>query len=767
MTLQRPPSQPTRRDDLLAQQAVEALEGAGTPLTAPDLAARLGAPRGAGAVAERAAQRAVTPAHVLQRLEQTLAQDDRFVRDSTGRWGLTSWREADDRPSPLLSPYAVLEVTAPSGPQASAVRLAGVRLRAGQIVDPYFAQFVPQGEAAGAGTVPALTGPGPGPRSTGPDALRPAAEVLSEVRAWLGDAVLVGQEVGAAVTLLNVQSRRLGQPEFENRVLDLAELAVLLVPDARRPSLTRVAAALGVAPRLRHPALGDARLVAEVLLAVLRRLGGQDTGGGPSLFGWVSGTPGLGPGEGGEGGGAGAKGAWPAGQAGARQEPVAEAGAPGSGSQELPRPRRPPPPARCRSLRPRRPRPPAPGCWPSGRCPSTTAGPDWGRRRARPSPLRRGSTSSATATGGCSSSAQAATLREQIAAHFALDPERGEPEDPWAGQAAAVEHTAVDCELDAILLAAEQLSSLHPAYRPRAARRYCPVLRFEGGTFLRAEPGHSVEERGAHHIGPYRNAAELRHTLQTIRRVFQIRTCSRRLPARRPAMRIPCERLAQQLCPAPCADLVTAAQYEVLVDLALLFVSAGKEATLEAIGRRLEALERRRNEGDEWEREMLAECRRRLLRVRKEYRPLAGGLGGGGLVMTYPTGEGSLAVFLVQDGRFLARFRISPQEAETTSLRALVEAHLSAQGAPAALDLSQTNVLLRWIFQHAGEPSLAPVPPSSSPEGVSGMIVEAVRRHFSGRGRTAGERDRLSWGGRRGAPGAGPRPGRRRRRSAP
>ena len=79
--------------------------------------------------------------------------------------------------------------------------------------------------------------------------------------------------------------------------------------------------------------------------------------------------------------------------------------------------------------------------------------------------------------------------------------------------------------------------------------------------------------------------------MQTIRRVFQIRTCSRRLPARRPAMRIPCERLAQGLCPAPCADLVTTAQYDVLVDLALLFVAAGKEATLEAIGRRLEALE--------------------------------------------------------------------------------------------------------------------------------------------------------------------------------
>jgi hypothetical protein len=699
------------------------------------------------------APRAVTPAHVLQRLEQTLAQDERFVRDSAGRWGLTSWRVADDRPSPLLAPYAVLEVTAPSGPQASAVRLAGVRLRTGQIVDPYFAQFVPQGEAAEPLARPALTAPAA--RAAGPDALRPAAEVLTEVRAWLGDAVLVGQDVGAAVALLNGQARRLGQPALENRVLDLGDLAVLLLPEARRPSLTRVAAALGVAPRLRHPALGDARMVAEVLLAVLRRLGGQDSGGGPSLFGWVSGSPGVGPGDGGAAGSAGAGGAWPAGQAGVRQEQETGTGAPAAahGTPPAPTPHpasrfEAPPPAQRAGLTPPSP-PPAPHPVPIPP-PPPAAGAGLLARRTLPIdhgaagltdetrqalPVAPGVYVFRDGDGRVLFVGAAAALRDQITAHLAFDQERGEPEAPWAGQAAAVEHTAVDCELDAILLAAEQLNSLHPVYRSRAPRRFFPVLRFEGGVFLRAEPGHSVEEQGAHHFGPYRNEAELRHTLQTIRRVFQIRTCSRRLPARRPAMRIPCERLAQGLCPAPCADLVTTAQYNVLVDLALLFVAAGKEATLEAIGRRLEALEAAEapatgDGGHAWEREILAECRRRLLRVRKEYRPLPGGPGGGGLVMIYPTGEGPLAVFHVQDGRFLARFRIGPAEAESTSLRALVEAHLSAQGAPAALDLSQTNVLLRWIFQHAGEPSLAPVPPSSSSEGVSGMIVEAVRRHF-------------------------------------
>src|SRR4029453_3226873 len=112
----------------------------------------------------------------------------------------------------------------------------------------------------------------------------------------------------------------------------------------------------------------------------------------------------------------------------------------------------------------------------------------------------------------------AESLRGQIAAHFVPDPERGEPEAPWAGEAAAVEHTAADCELDAMLLAAERLQALHPAYQARGARRYSPILRFVGGVFLRAEPGHAVDPQDAIHFGPYRGESELRQTVQRGRR---------------------------------------------------------------------------------------------------------------------------------------------------------------------------------------------------------------------------------------------------------
>ena len=89
------------------------------------------------------------------------------MRDSAGRWGLT-WRVADDGLA-AAGPVRRAGSHRPSGPQASAVRLAGVRLRTGQIVDPYFAQFVPQARRRALAR-PALTAPAA--RVAGPDALR-------------------------------------------------------------------------------------------------------------------------------------------------------------------------------------------------------------------------------------------------------------------------------------------------------------------------------------------------------------------------------------------------------------------------------------------------------------------------------------------------------------------------------------------------------------------------------------------------------------------
>ena len=270
----------TRRDDHLTRLAASVLAAAGAPQTAEGLAANLAGGRSPG--------RNGPQPGLVQRLESALANDERFMRDAAGKWGLASWRRQGAGTTPLLAEYVVVDATVPPADRPGVVRLAGVKLRAGQIVEPYNVRFLPlrahdSARDPGRSTAPPLrlTGPGAGGQSV--------AEVLPEIRAWLSDAVIVGQDIAVAVDMLNEQTARLGLARLDNRVLEVSELARLLLPGAARPGLSRLAAALGVAPRLRHPSLGDARLIAEVLLSLLRQLDERRAAVFPVGLEWLGG----------------------------------------------------------------------------------------------------------------------------------------------------------------------------------------------------------------------------------------------------------------------------------------------------------------------------------------------------------------------------------------------------------------------------------------------------------------------------------------------
>jgi excinuclease UvrABC nuclease subunit len=310
----------------------------------------------------------------------------------------------------------------------------------------------------------------------------------------------------------------------------------------------------------------------------------------------------------------------------------------------------------------------------------------------------------------------------------------------------SVTHEVVSCELDALLLESARIRALAPPYNVQTrARRGCPFLRLEVGLFPRAgatrlvgadaastggpagldEPGQPAAGAGWY-AGPYRTTQQVRHTLETVRRVFQIRSCRRRLPATRPRLRIPCLRLGQGLCPAPCAEAVTPEQYAVLVDYAWRYVTPGREATLAALDARLAELAGA-GQAAGWEHRILAECRARLRRVRREYRPLEGGLAGGTLLMTYPAAGGGAILFVVRDGKLVRRVVLDETQLAEPVLVPLIAAAIEVPPAEdARLDADQANILLRWIHRHTGQPECIPAGPGQSPASLAQVVRAAL-----------------------------------------
>lgn len=98
------------------------------------------------------------------------------------------------------------------------------------------------------------------------------AQVYKQYRGFAGAHVVLGYAVGFDLAMLRSEHERAGLAWKAPRFLDVLDLARSLRPDLPNFSLETLAAWLGIAVVDRHRALPDARLAAEVFLALLPRL---------------------------------------------------------------------------------------------------------------------------------------------------------------------------------------------------------------------------------------------------------------------------------------------------------------------------------------------------------------------------------------------------------------------------------------------------------------------------------------------------------------
>ncbi|HET7770512.1 MAG TPA: exonuclease domain-containing protein [Chloroflexota bacterium] len=644
----------------LAERAVAFLESVGSPVTPEAVTAHL-----LGATAG-------TLGPLVATVSQTLAGDGRLVRTADGGWALAAWA-AEDR-ALRDADFVVLAVRTTGGRserhrviEVAGVLVRGVLVRGGEPVAEYESLVNPgvpirRFATDYTGITPELADEAP-----------PAAEVLDELRAFAGDAVLVGHGIGPALAFLNYEAVWHGRAPFGNPVLDSQALALRLLPDVRRPDLDRTAHALGVSVGPHPRALPTARLNARVFSALLER---ADLAGIRTV---------------------------------AALRHFATNGSTGDAADVTSQ---------------------------------TATGPDrrngGGSTRAA-APLTRETLSVEAlrqlpdepgvyrfldAAGMVLYVGKALSLRQRVPQHFTGTARAIRLDDGLIDRTVAVEHTVVDTELDALLEEARLIGELRPPFNvQREGRAGALFVRFEPGVFPRLAAVHDVGAIAngvpGDVLGPYRTSQEARRVIETVQRVFQIRSCRRVLPATRRKMRIPCLRLGQGLCPAPCARAVTPEQYGRLVDLARIYLMEGKQAAQASIERWLAA-----GPGvcDAWEVAILQETQRRLRRVRREHHPVSGGLAGDGvLLVERAPATGALVLYVVRAGRLVGRRCAPAEEVDEADIREWLEdlergANQSrpdeSVGDP-ELSMGQA-ILLRWVHRRSGAANSVALPRGGS-----------------------------------------------------
>jgi DNA polymerase III epsilon subunit family exonuclease len=199
-------------------------------------------------------------------LRTVLGDDDRLRFHANGEWAVLTSGDDIAFDSTLLDEFVALDVetTGLKPSRQRVIEIAIVRYRDGQAKRSFETLLNPErGIPEFITRLTTITN----------EHVREAptfAQVADEIVEFIGDSLIIGHNVGFDIGFLNAELGRVDRQPLINERLDTMGMAVRFLRSLRKPSLDRVADAVGLSPRRVHRAGGDARLTAEVAFRLVQ-----------------------------------------------------------------------------------------------------------------------------------------------------------------------------------------------------------------------------------------------------------------------------------------------------------------------------------------------------------------------------------------------------------------------------------------------------------------------------------------------------------------
>ncbi|MDV8000287.1 excinuclease ABC subunit UvrC [Rhodococcus sp. IEGM 1408] len=184
---------------------------------------------------------------------------------------------------------------------------------------------------------------------------------------------------------------------------------------------------------------------------------------------------------------------------------------------------------------------------------------------------------------------KAKNLRSRVSSYFAdltlLHPRTRQ----MVTAAAGVQWTVVSTEVEALQLEYTWIKKYDPRFnvRYRDDKTYPLLAVTVGEEFPRAFVYRGPRRAGTRYFGPYSHAWAIRDTLDTLQRVFPVRSCTSGVFKRQAQLGRPCLLGYIDKCAAPCIGRVTADEHRVIVDELCDFLAGRTDAIMRRIEKRM------------------------------------------------------------------------------------------------------------------------------------------------------------------------------------
>ena len=154
-------------------------------------------------------------------------------------------------------------------------------------------------------------------------------------------------------------------------------------------------------------------------------------------------------------------------------------------------------------------------------------------------------------------------------------------------QTVDVEIVSTHTEVEALLLESNLIKQLKPRYNIllRDDKSYPYILLRTDTDWVQLIKHRGARKKGGEYFGPFASAGAVNRTLNTLQKVFPLRSCSDSVFNGRTR---PCLQYQIKRCTAPCVDLISPADYTEIVDQAQAFMRGRSRNVQESMSRKME-----------------------------------------------------------------------------------------------------------------------------------------------------------------------------------
>ena len=328
---------------------------------------------------------------------------------------------------------------------------------------------------------------------------------------------------------------------------------------------------------------------------------------------------------------------------------------------------------------------------------------------------------------------KAISLKNRVRQYFQTSRNKGVKIEQMVTHIARFEYIVTDSELEALVLECNLIKEHRPKYNTMLMddKSYPFIKVTVDEPFPRILMARKMVKDKAKYFGPYTSAGAVKDTIELIRKLYNVRSCNRKLPKDIGKER-PCLNYHIHQCKAPCQGYISQEEYRKSIDEVLQFLNGNYDIILKELERKM------MEASDNLEFEKAIEYRELLGSVQKiaQKQKITDTAGEDRdiLAMAREEEDAVVQVFFVRNGRLIGRdhfyLRLTGDETTSDILSSFIKQfYAGAPYIPSQLmlqeDIDDKTLIEEWLTAKRGHRVHIMVPKKGTKE----KLVELAKKN--------------------------------------